>query len=89
MKKDVIILTLGSWLKWNNESQSGPKDCLKTQAKSHKHERMQKNEFKTLPNDVHSQMMYTWRVVVPHESWTFGPNIQVINMVQIRFLIYH
>lgn len=69
MKKNVTILTLGSWLKWNNESQSGPRDCLGTQANSHKHERVQKSESK------HSQMMYTQGVIVPHESWTFGPNM--------------
>lgn len=44
MKKDVTTLTLGSWLKWSNENQSGPKDCLRTQEDSHKHERMQKNK---------------------------------------------
>jgi hypothetical protein len=40
-------------------------------------------------NLKHSQMIYTQGVIVPHESWTFGPNMQVVNMVQIRFLIYH
>jgi hypothetical protein len=44
MSKDVTTLTLGSWLKWSNESQSEPRNCLRTQANSHKHERVQKNE---------------------------------------------
>jgi hypothetical protein len=35
-------------------------------------------------NLKHSQMMYTHGVVAPQEFWTFGPNMQVVNMVQIK-----